>query len=246
MDTFVPPGWMPRTELVKRTGKALFKDKWLGAVLTTVELLQANPELRAMLVPDRRDAVRRASGGYPAKPHVVSQELFKLLDAQKAEEPMKTDMHNQVVAALREPLSSGVIPSVVMTPEGSIVDIPPQFWQGDRATRAFDTEEATAYSGRTYMPGVFKQVDTGRVLFKRAEAEAWLRNLDATPTTIAAETRAKEWFQADVKRGEKRYTRSGYCEEMVRQFGISERGARRIWDAAAPDPWKKPGSPKKL
>src|SRR5262245_64172786 len=117
MDIFVPPGWMTRTELVERTGKALFQDEWLGAMPTTAELLRAAPELRAMLVPDWRDAIRRSRAGLEARSpeRVLSENLAELLAGEKAKEPRKTDMHDHVVAALRAPLCSGIIPAAVKT-----------------------------------------------------------------------------------------------------------------------------------
>ena len=247
MDIFVPPGWMTRTELVNLTGQALVKDEWLGAMPTTAELLRADLELRAMLMPDRRDAIRRARAGLEVRSpeRVLSENLAELLAGEKAKEPRKTDMHDHVVAVLRTQLCSGIIPAAVKTPEGLIVDIPPPFWQGDRAIPAFDTEEATVYHGpeiQTATERVFKRADTGRVLFKRAEANAWLASLDARPTTtIAATRRATEWFRTEVRNGEKRCTRDEYCAEMVQRFKLSKRQAVLIWSSEAPKSWRQSG-----
>ena len=174
MDTFVPPGWMTRTELVNLTGQALFKDEWLGAMPTTAELLRAAPELQAMLVPDWRDAIRRSRAGLEARSpeRVLSENLAELLAGEKAKEPRKTAVHDKVVAALRAQLCIGIITAAVKTSEGYRRDIPPPFWQGDRAVPAFDTEEATVCHGpgiHTATERVFKRVDTGRILFKRAD-----------------------------------------------------------------------------
>ncbi len=150
MDIFVPPGWMTRTELVNLTGQALVKDEWLGAMPTTAELLRADLELRAMLMPERKEMlfVGPGSGLEVRSPErVLSENLAGTSWPAKRQRNQETDMHDHVVAVLRTQLCSGIIPAAVKTPEGLIVDIPPPFWQGSRAIPAFDTEEATVYHG---------------------------------------------------------------------------------------------------
>jgi hypothetical protein len=143
---------------------------------------------------------------------------------------------------LRLPLLTGAIPATIKLATGQLVEVPAYFWQSDGAFRAFAKQEATVEDGH----GLQRR---GRVLFKRAEAEQWLASLDRPPPAATADTTpaatpeaaARAWFLAETGSGKKRFIRAKYCAEMVKQFGVSMRAARRIWESAAPEACKRRG-----
>lgn len=243
MDTFVPPGWMTRTELVERTGKA-FKDSWLGAMPTTAEILKANPELQDMLVP--RNAIRMARAGYPAgwAERVLSQRLAKRLAELRAEEPEKAEMHDRVIEAIREPLCSSVFGAGIKISSGEIHGLPPHFWRGDRAIPAFDTGAAThGREVQTSMGPVLKGAVTGLLLFERGGAEAWLASRGAAPaeanSRIPSVAELSE-FLSGIADGVKT---EGQCRDAAEgHFGMKIPDTRSLWRAA----WRKVPDEKKL
>jgi hypothetical protein len=165
----------------------------------------------------------------PLSRNVRVQALFA-----RAEERRQQERRAKAFGTLQAPLYTGDIQAIILE-DGREHQVPRSVWGQDNAALTFS-------SGFAHIPGPRK----GRVFFDRAKVEAWLaaRDGDGQPQqapTSAAETRAHKWFRGEVAKGNQRKTRDDYCAEMARQFGVSERGARRIWEQLAPQDWRKQG-----
>ena len=233
MDGFVPPGYMSVGELLRLASQAILKEKWLEPIefVDRARRRRDAEHPRGFLKFHRE--LRRA-GGDPRS----QSEFFWVSETMQ----QRTARQRALLDRLRLPLLTGAIPAAIKLETGQLVEIPAYFWQSDGAFRAFAKEEATVDDGH----GLQRQ---GRVLFKAAEVEEWLARLDrpppaATPDTARAatpEAAARAWFLAETGSGTKRFTRDMYCAGMVQQFDISDRCAGRIWDAEAPETWKRKG-----
>jgi len=227
---FVPPGYMASDELVELTGKSQFKDAWTDAMQASAAAAATAARLATQVHLDRAKIAARGSHSRPSSEVAERHREDAAKAAATARQVARpaNAMRRQVITALRTVLCVGDIPAVIKTARGELVEIPPHVWQGDGAIPALETG---AVAG-------------GQVLFARAEAEAWLARGDelSTPATPAtAKEKARGWFRAEVARGNKCRTRDDYCAGMVQQFDISDRCAGRIWDAEAPETWKRKG-----